>query len=106
MPASRGSLRPVSNSPNCDALRPGAPADVLALPLRAVAAPTAQSGADCWAIAGGRGTEYAPDDGRGQDQRCHAIACPRSAYTEPSAPPVTAPRRDGDTRRGEGWAPL
>src|SRR5262247_2713791 len=102
MPASPGSLRPVSNSPNCDALRLVAQAGVPALPPRATAAPTAQSGADCGAIAGGRGTEYAPDDGRGQDHRCHAVACPRSGYTAPSGLPGVAPHRDGDTRRGEG----
>src|SRR4029453_5309601 len=106
MPASLGSLRPVSNSPNCDALKLVAQAGDSALPPLATVAPTAQSGAGCWAIAGGRGTESAPDDGRAQDHHCHAVACPRSGYTGPSAPPVTVPHRDGDTRRGEGWAPL
>src|SRR5262249_44283530 len=106
MPVSPGSLRLVSNSPNCDAPRLVAQAGVPALPLRAVAAPTAQSGADCGAIAGGRGTEGAPDAGQVLDHHCQAVACPRSGYTEPSAPPVTAPRRDGDTHREEGWAPL
>src|SRR5262245_18011747 len=102
MPASPGSLRPVSNSPNCDALRLAAQAVVRALPLLATDALTAQSGEDCGAIADGRGTESVPDDAPRPDHHCHAVACPRSGYTGPSAPPAVAPHRDDDTRRVGG----